>query len=166
MSKILTTHYTDEILFHDIWTVRAISKRHSFFPWQLGGKPANEATRISIVFSYFSLCLLLLTESYTEEQVHAPMSFIHKPRIHPMVYNHKNSLFLHALSTISAALDTAWWWSAPEKTNPKSMVGTTSCGASRHGLSWCGHMNWDGISDSDPRIDASKAEGWCWFFVP
>ncbi|KAG8477386.1 hypothetical protein CXB51_031115 [Gossypium anomalum] len=78
MPKILT-HYTDEILFLDIWTVRAISKRQSFFPWQLGGKPANEATRISRVFSYFSLCLLLLTELHREEQVHAPMSYPQAP---------------------------------------------------------------------------------------
>ncbi|KAG4119545.1 hypothetical protein ERO13_D11G087420v2 [Gossypium hirsutum] len=73
----------------------AISKRQflSMAAWR---KTCQRSHSNIQSFSYFSLCLLLLTELHTEE-VHAPMSSIHKPRIHPMVYNHKNSMLLACL---------------------------------------------------------------------
>jgi len=75
----------------------------------------------------------------------------------PWLTTRKNPCFLHASFISWVAFETAK--GSPVRKLPKSIGGIASFGDSRHGFSWSGQMNWEGILAWCWRIEASNTNG-------
>lgn len=94
MSKILAECFL-EVLLDYVGGVflGGVSKRKSFFPWQLGGEPAGETAGIAAMLAHFSLSFFLVGERQVEEVVHVTVSVGDELSVNSVIDDEKEAMF-------------------------------------------------------------------------